>query len=194
MHIVSHRTCGSRPPCTRHPIHACAPVRCVVVVSLHPSLLFLFVPLLFFRPFQMSSSEFHERFESNPLCNFRLGTVATSDHETPLTCTSRARSFLGSTQGFVCDGFTRATMSQFRKQAFKFRETMRPKLLVGSPERNTWNQLRNLSKDKELFVVKCTHFSRQRQLRTYAPDKWTTTTISFKNIPRRQFFEHKVFS
>ena len=37
MHIASHRTCGSRPPCTRHPIHACAPVCCVVVVSLHPS-------------------------------------------------------------------------------------------------------------------------------------------------------------
>ena len=37
MHIVSHRTCGSRPPCTRHPIHACAPVCCDVVVSLHPS-------------------------------------------------------------------------------------------------------------------------------------------------------------
>ena len=33
----------------------------------------------------MSSSEFHERFRSNPLCDFRLGTVATSDHETPLT-------------------------------------------------------------------------------------------------------------
>ena len=85
MHIVSHRTCGSRPPCTRHPIHACAPVRCVVVVSLHPSPFFLFVPLLFFQPFQMSSSEFHERLRSNPLCDFRLGTVATSDHETPLT-------------------------------------------------------------------------------------------------------------
>ena len=33
----------------------------------------------------MSSSEFHERFRSNPLCDFRLGTVATSVHETPLT-------------------------------------------------------------------------------------------------------------
>ena len=86
MHIVSHRTCGSRPPCTRHPIHACAPVRCVVVVSLHPSPVFFYlVPLLFFQPFQMSSSEFHERLRSNPLCDFRLGTVATSDHETPLT-------------------------------------------------------------------------------------------------------------
>ena len=30
--IVSHRTCGSRRPCRRHPIHACAPVCCVVVV------------------------------------------------------------------------------------------------------------------------------------------------------------------
>ena len=33
----------------------------------------------------MSSSEFNERSRSNPLCDFRLGTVATSDHETPLT-------------------------------------------------------------------------------------------------------------
>ena len=33
----------------------------------------------------MSSSKFHERLRSNPLCDFRLGTVATSDHETPLT-------------------------------------------------------------------------------------------------------------
>ena len=87
----SHRTCGSRPPCTRHPIHACALVRCVVVVSLHLSPFSCFFPLLFFQPFQMSSSEFHERLRSNPLCDFRLGTVATSDHETPSqirdTCT-----------------------------------------------------------------------------------------------------------
>ena len=87
MHIVSHRTFGSRPPCTRHPIHACALVRCVVVVLSSPVSFFYFVPLLFFRPFQMSSSEFHERLRSNPLCDFRLGTVATSDHETPLTIT-----------------------------------------------------------------------------------------------------------
>ena len=33
----------------------------------------------------MSTSEFNERSRSNPLCDFRLGTVATSDHETPLT-------------------------------------------------------------------------------------------------------------
>ena len=84
---MSHRTCGSSPPCTRHPIHACAPVCCVVVV-LFTRLLFLFVPLLSFRPFQMSSSEFHERLKSKDLRDFRLGTVATSDHETPLTQTA----------------------------------------------------------------------------------------------------------
>ena len=33
----------------------------------------------------MFTSVFNERFRSNPLCDFRLGTVATSDHETPLT-------------------------------------------------------------------------------------------------------------
>ena len=33
----------------------------------------------------MFSSEFNERSRSNPLCDFRLGTVATSEHETPLT-------------------------------------------------------------------------------------------------------------
>ena len=33
----------------------------------------------------MFTSEFNERSRSNPLCDSRLGTVATSDHETPLT-------------------------------------------------------------------------------------------------------------
>ena len=33
----------------------------------------------------MFTSEFNERSRSNPLCDFRLGTVATSDHETHLT-------------------------------------------------------------------------------------------------------------
>ena len=41
----------------------------------------------------MSSSEFHERLRSNPLCDFRLGTVATSDHETPLTGYEPKRDF-----------------------------------------------------------------------------------------------------
>ena len=43
------------------------------------------VPLLFFQTFQMSSSEFHEKFKSKDLRDFRLGTVASNDHETPLT-------------------------------------------------------------------------------------------------------------
>ena len=33
MHSVHIAPCGSSPPCTRHPIHACAPVCCVLVVS-----------------------------------------------------------------------------------------------------------------------------------------------------------------
>ena len=60
-------------------VHLCV---ALWLISLHPSPVFYFVPPLFFQPFQMSSSEFHERFRSNPLCDFRLGTVATSDHET----------------------------------------------------------------------------------------------------------------
>ena len=46
---------------------------------------FYFVPPFSFQPFLMFTSEFNERSRSNPLCDFRLGTVATSDHETPLT-------------------------------------------------------------------------------------------------------------
>ena len=83
--IVSHRTCGSSPPCTRHPIHACAPVCCVVVVFSSLVSVLYFVPPFFFQPFQMFTSVFNERSRSNHLCDFRLGTVATSDHDTPLT-------------------------------------------------------------------------------------------------------------
>ena len=82
---MSHRTCGSRPPCTRHPIHACAPVCCVVVVFSSPLSVLYFVPPLSFQPFQMFSSEVQREVQVQPLCDFRLGTVATSDHETPLT-------------------------------------------------------------------------------------------------------------
>ena len=81
----SHRTCGSSPPCTRHPIHACAPVCCVVVDFSSTVSVLYFVPPLSFQPFQMFTSVFNEKFRSNSLCDFRLGTVATSDHETPLT-------------------------------------------------------------------------------------------------------------
>ena len=44
-----------------------------------------FVPPFSFKPFLMFTSEFNERSRSNPLCDFRLVTVVTSDHETPLT-------------------------------------------------------------------------------------------------------------
>ena len=33
----------------------------------------------------MFTSALNERSRSNPLCDFRLGTVVTSDYETPLT-------------------------------------------------------------------------------------------------------------
>ena len=36
-------------------------------------------------------------------------------------------------------------------EAFQLRETVRPKLLVGSSECKAWSQLQNLSKDKQLF-------------------------------------------
>ena len=55
------------------------------LISLHPSPVFYFVPPFSFQPFLMFTSEFNERSRSNPLCDFRLGTVVTSDHETPLT-------------------------------------------------------------------------------------------------------------
>ena len=38
-----------------------------------------------FQPSLMSTSALNERSRSNPLCDFRLGTVVTSDYETPLT-------------------------------------------------------------------------------------------------------------
>ena len=63
-------------------VHLCV---ALWLFSLHPSLVFYFVPPFSFQPFQMFTSEFNERSRSNPLCDFRLGTVATSDHETPLT-------------------------------------------------------------------------------------------------------------
>ena len=84
MHIVSHRTLAqvrlARVIPSMH-VHLCV----ALWLFLFTRLLFLFVPLLFFQPFQMSSSEFHEKLKSKTLCDFRLGTVATSDHETPLT-------------------------------------------------------------------------------------------------------------
>ena len=58
---------------------------CVLVVFSSPVSVLYFVPPFSFQPFQMFTSEFNERSRSNPLCDFRLGTVVTSDYETPLT-------------------------------------------------------------------------------------------------------------
>ena len=62
------RTCG----CSL----GCFLLACLVLYLVSP---FLFQPLL------MSNSVLNERFRPNPLCNFRLGTVVTSDYETHLT-------------------------------------------------------------------------------------------------------------
>ena len=105
--VTSH--CGSSPPCTRHPIHACAPVCCVVVDFSSTVSVLYFVPPLSFQPFQMFSSVFNEKFRSNPLCDFRLGTVATSDHETPLT-SSRGSSLEKETPRGNSNGNGRATI------------------------------------------------------------------------------------
>ena len=80
---------------TSHPwlkaaLHASShPCMCSCVLRLGCFLLaclvLYFVPPFSFQPFLMFTSEFNERSRSNPLCDFRLGTVATSDHETHLT-------------------------------------------------------------------------------------------------------------
>ena len=71
-------------------LHASShPCMCTCVLRLGCFLLaclvLYFVPPFSFQPFLMFTSEFNERSRSNPLCDFRLGTVVTSDHETPLT-------------------------------------------------------------------------------------------------------------
>ena len=71
-------------------LHASShPCMCTCVLRLGCFLLaclvLYFVPPFSFQPFLMFTSEFNERSRSNPLCDFRLGTVVTSDYETPLT-------------------------------------------------------------------------------------------------------------
>ena len=56
-----------------------------VVVLSSPVFVLYFVPPFSFQPFLMFTSALNERSRSNPLCDFRLGTVVTSDYETPLT-------------------------------------------------------------------------------------------------------------
>ena len=48
-------------------------------------LVFYFISLFLFQPFLMSTSASTKRSMSNPLCDFRLGSVVTSDYVTPLT-------------------------------------------------------------------------------------------------------------
>ena len=72
-----------------------------------------FVPPFSFQPFLMFTSEFNERSRSNPLCDFRLGTVATSDHETPLTsCLDK----ISSTRDNFCRCVLRVDLVQSQPQ------------------------------------------------------------------------------
>ena len=71
-------------------LHASShPCMCTCVLRLGCFLLdclvLYFVPPFSFQPFLMFTSALNERSRSNPLCDFRLVTVVTFDHETPLT-------------------------------------------------------------------------------------------------------------
>ena len=86
-------------------LHASShPCMCTCVLRLGCFLLaclvLYFVPPFSFQPFLMFTSVFNERSRSNPLCDFRLGTVVTSDHETPLTITHFVKS--GTLQNVCC--------------------------------------------------------------------------------------------
>ena len=93
MHIMSHlgSSCLARVIPSMH-VHLCV---ASWLFSLRLSLFFYFVPQFSFQPFLMFTSEFNERSRSNPMCDFRLGTVATSDHETPHTGLGRASRWRG---------------------------------------------------------------------------------------------------
>ena len=81
--VTSHLWLKSALHASSHPCMCTCVLRCGCFLFTSP--VFYFVPPFSFQPFQMFTSEFNERSRSNPLCDFRLGTVATSDHETPLT-------------------------------------------------------------------------------------------------------------
>ena len=82
--VTSHLWLKSALHASSHPC-MCTCVCCVLVVFSSTVSVLYFVPPFSFQPFLMFTSEFNERSRSNPLCDFRLGTVVTSDHETPLT-------------------------------------------------------------------------------------------------------------
>ena len=81
--VTSHLWLKSALHASSHPCMRTCVLRCDCFLLACPVL--YFVPPFSFQPFLMFTSEFNERSRSNPLCDFRLGTVATSDHETPLT-------------------------------------------------------------------------------------------------------------
>ena len=81
--VTSHLWLKSALHASSHPCMCTCVLRLGCFLLISP--VFYFVPPFSFQPFLMFTSEFNERSRSNPLCDFRLGTVATSDHETPLT-------------------------------------------------------------------------------------------------------------
>ena len=81
--VTSHLWLKSALHASSHPCMCTCVLRLGCFLLISP--VFYFVPSFSFQPFLMFTSEFNERSRSNPLCDFRLGTVATSDHETLLT-------------------------------------------------------------------------------------------------------------
>ena len=81
--VTSHLWLKSALHASSHPCMCTCVLRlgCFLLVCL----VLYFVPPFSFQSFQMFTSAFNERSRSNPLCDFRLGIVVTSDHETPLT-------------------------------------------------------------------------------------------------------------
>ena len=95
MHSV-HSHLGSRLPRVCHPCHPCMRTCgwCLELsVFFLVSFVFYLVSLFYFQPFLMSTSALNERSMSNPLSDFRLGSVVTSDYVTPLTMPCGYHSF-----------------------------------------------------------------------------------------------------
>ena len=61
-------------------VHLCV---ALWLISLHPSPVFYFVPPFFFPALPDVLLRVQREVQVQTLCDFRLGTVATSDHETP---------------------------------------------------------------------------------------------------------------
>ena len=83
---------------------------CLALWLFSPRLSFVlyFVPPFSFQPFLMFTSALNERSRSNPLCDFRLGTVVTSDYETRLTSPSTS-----STTSWSLSSTTRSSWQVF---------------------------------------------------------------------------------